>query len=94
MLLVVPISGALIQILAGPLIVVAANCGIAPVVLIVTLCFCATNCYLLPIDTVPLLAYSTGYFQMTDMPRATAPILLVLALLCALWNPVLCGWLA
>ena len=94
MLLVVPISGALIQILAGPLIVVAANCGIAPVVLIVTLCFCATNCYLLPIDTVPLLAYSTGYFQMTDMPRATAPILLVLALLCALWNPMLCGWLA
>lgn len=71
MLLVVPISGALIQILAGPLIVVAANCGIAPVVLIVTLCFCATNCYLLPIDTVPLLAYSTGYFQMTDMPKAT-----------------------
>ncbi|MCI8592799.1 MAG: DASS family sodium-coupled anion symporter [Lachnospiraceae bacterium] len=94
MLLVVPISGALIQILAGPLIVVAANCGIAPVVLIVTLCFCATNCYLLPIDTVPLLAYSTGYFQMTDMPKATAPILLALALLCTLWNPLLCGWMA
>ncbi len=93
MLLIIPISGALIQVLAGPLIVVATNCGIHPVILIVTLCFCATNCYLLPIDTVPLLAYSSGYFQMTDMPKATAPILLILALLCALWCPVLYGLL-
>ncbi len=93
MLLIIPISGALIQVLAGPLIVVASGCGIAPVILIVTLCFCATNCYLLPIDTVPLLAYSTGYFQMTDMPKATAPVLLALALLCALWNPLVCGLL-
>ena len=91
MLLVVPISGALIQVLAGPLIAAAASCGVEPVILIITLCFCATNCYLLPIDTVPLLAYSTGYFQMTDMPRATAPVLLLLAILCALWCPVLCG---
>lgn len=94
MLLVIPISGALIQVLAGPLIVVAAANGVAPVILIITLCFCATNCYLLPIDTVPLLAYSTGYFQMTDMPKATAPILLVLAGLCALWCPILCSILS
>lgn len=93
MLLVIPISGALIQVLAGPLIVVATNCGVAPVVFMVTLCFCATNCYLLPIDTVPLLAYSTGYFQMTDMPKATAPVLLVLAALCALWCPLVAGFL-
>ena len=33
-------------------------------------------------------------FQMTDMPKATAPILLALALLCTLWNPLLCGWMA
>lgn len=91
MLLIIPISGALIQVLAGPLIVVAGNCGIAPVALIITLCFCATNCYLLPIDTVPLLALSTGYFKMTDMPRATIPILLILAALCALWCPFLAG---
>ena len=93
MLLIIPISGALIQILAGPLIVVAANCGIQPVILIVTLCFCATNCYLLPIDTVPLLAYGTGYFQMLDMPKATGIILVVVALLCAFWNPLVCGLL-
>ena len=91
MLLIIPISGALIQVLAGPLIVVAGNCGIAPVILIVTLCFCATNCYLIPLDTVPLLGYSTGYFQMTDMPKATAPILLLLALLCAVWCPFVFG---
>ena len=91
MLLIVPISGALIQILAGPLIAVAVNAGVEPVVLMITLCVCATNCYLLPIDTVPLLSYSTGYYQMTDMPKATAPILLVLALLCALWFPFVSG---
>lgn len=94
MLLIVPISGALIQVLAGPLIAVAAANGVAPVILIITLCFCATNCYLLPIDTVPLLAYSTGYFQMTDMPKATAPVLIVLAGLCALWAPILCSIMA
>lgn len=93
MLLVVPISGALIQILAGPLIAVAASCGIQPVILIITLCFCATNCYLLPIDTVPLLAYSTGYFQMLDMPKSTVIILACLALLCAIWCPLVCGFL-
>lgn len=91
MLLIIPISGALIQVLAGPLIVVATNCGIAPVALIITLCFCATNCYLLPIDTVPLLALSTGYFKMSDMPKATIPILLVLATLCAVWCPLIAG---
>lgn len=93
MLLIVPISGALIQILAGPLIAVALNAGVEPVILMITLCVCATNCYLLPIDTVPLLSYSTGYYQMTDMPKATAPILLVLALLCALWFPFVGGLL-
>lgn len=91
MLLIIPISGALIQVLAGPLIIVAGNCGIAPVALIITLCFCATNCYLLPIDTVPLLALSTGYFKMTDMPKATIPILVALAVLCALWCPLMAG---
>lgn len=93
MLLIVPISGALIQILAGPLIAVAFNAGVEPAVLMITLCVCATNCYLLPIDTVPLLSYSTGYYQMTDMPKATAPILLALALLCALWFPFVSGLL-
>lgn len=89
MLLIIPISGALIQVLAGPLIAVAANCGVHPSILMITLCFCATNCYLLPIDTVPLLAYGTGYFQMTDMPKSTIPVLLALALLCAVWCPLL-----
>lgn len=91
MLLIIPISGALIQVLASPLILVAGNCGIAPVILIITLCFCATNCYLLPIDTVPLLAHGTGYFQMTDMPKVTVFILLALAVLCSLWVPIACG---
>lgn len=91
MLLIVPISGALIQILAGPLIAVALNAQVEPSILMITLCVCATNCYLLPIDTVPLLSYSTGYYQMTDMPKATAPILLTLALLCALWFPLVSG---
>jgi sodium-dependent dicarboxylate transporter 2/3/5 len=88
MLLIIPISGALIQVLAAPLIAVALGSGIHPVILMVTLCFCATNCYLLPIDTVPLLSYSTGYFSMLDMPKATWIILLILALLCAVWCPI------
>lgn len=93
MLLVIPVSGALIQVLAGPLVVVAANCGVAPVVFMITLCICATNCYLIPIDPVPLMAYSTGYFQMMDMPKATIPILLVLAILCAIWCPTMAAFL-
>lgn len=88
MLLVVPISGALIMVLAGPLITVATGAGMSPVILIVTLCFCATNCYLLPIDTVPLLGYSTGYFSMSDMPKATWMILLALAILLSAWAPL------
>ena len=87
LLLPIPIGPALISMLAIPFIDLGSKWGISPVAMIMTLTLCAANCYLLPLDTVPLLTYSTGYYKMTDMPKVSVLIQLVLAVVTAIWIP-------
>ena len=61
------------------------RCGISPVLAMTAFGLCACNCYLLPLDTVPLITYSTGYFKMFDMPKATLWIQLLMTVVCSLW---------
>ena len=56
-----------------------------------TAALCAGNCYLLPLDTVPLITYSKGYYSMTDMAKSTIFLQLAMIALCALWLPLLSG---
>lgn len=96
LLIPIPIGPALITMLGGPLLAVAAAWGVSPALLVVPLVICASCCFLLPLDTVPLLTYSTGYYKMTDMPKASAAIQAVIAICVAFWAPVslgLCGLL-
>ena len=87
MLILIPIAPALITVLAGPLATIAASQGYSPEILFLTLALCASNCYLFPIDSVPLLTYGTGYYKMTDMPKSTSIIQIVIIAVLAVWLP-------
>jgi sodium-dependent dicarboxylate transporter 2/3/5 len=89
MLILIPIAPALITVLAGPLATIAASQGYAPEILFLTLALCASNCYLFPIDSVPLLTYGTGYYKMTDMPKSTSIIQISMIIILAVWLPVI-----
>ncbi|WP_113919564.1 SLC13 family permease [Alkalibaculum bacchi] len=88
MLIVVPVAPALITMLVVPLVGLAANIGVSPIITIMTLGLCVSNCYLLPLDTVPLLTYMTGYYKMGEMAKSTAIIQIVLAVFVAIWIPL------
>ena len=88
LLIPIPIGPALISMLGGPFISLAEAWGYSPTLLILPLVICAACCFLLPLDTVPLLTYATGYYKMTDMPKVSIPIQIVLVVLVAIWVPI------
>ncbi len=95
MLLVIPVAPALIAVLAPAMVSFAGTTGVSAIILLVAMGICASNCYLFPLDTVPLITYSTKYYTMMDMPKSTAFIQLALAALVAIWVPLaggLMGW--
>lgn len=91
MLIVVPVAPALIPLLSAPFVGLAVSGGVSPVFLMMILGLAVSNCYLLPLDTVPLLTYMTGYYKMQDMPKVTALIQIALAVVLALWVPFALG---
>jgi sodium-dependent dicarboxylate transporter 2/3/5 len=88
LLLPIPIGPALISMLGVPFITLAETWGMHPALLLLPLVICAASCFLLPLDTVPLLTYVTGYYKMSDMPKVSIAIQLVLAVLVAGWVPL------
>jgi len=93
LLIPIPIGPALISMLGVPFITLAESWGVSPALLLLPLIICAASCFLLPLDTVPLLTYSTGYYKMSDMPKVSILIQIFLALLVALWVPIALGLL-
>jgi sodium-dependent dicarboxylate transporter 2/3/5 len=90
-LVIIPVATSMIPIMAVPLLAIAANSGANPALIMLTAALCAGNCYLLPLDTVPLITYSKGYYSMTDMAKSTIFLQLAMIALCALWLPLLSG---
>ena len=88
LLIPVPVAPALIGMLSAPLVALAANTGISPVVMMMVLGLCVSNCYLLPLDPVPLLTYLTGYYKMGQLTRTAIPHQLILCVLTAVWLPI------
>lgn len=91
LLLPIPLGPVLISMLGGPLTALAISWGISPALLILALAICASCCFILPLDTVPLLTYVKGYYKMQEMPRASLPIQLSIAVCIALWVPIAIG---
>ena len=87
LLIPIPVAPALIGMLSAPLIVLAGTTGISPIVMMMVLGLCVSNCYLLPLDPVPLITYLTGYYKMGQLTKTAIPHQLILAILTALWLP-------
>ena len=87
LLIPIPVAPALIGMLSAPLIALASTTGISPVVIMMVLGLCVSNCYLLPLDPVPLITYLTGYYKMGQLTKTALPHQLVLSILTAMWLP-------
>ena len=88
LLIPIPVAPALVTMLGIPLIEFAATAGISPVLLVITLGLTAANCYLLPLDTVPIMTYATGAYKMFDMPKASVWIQLLFVVIASIWIPI------
>lgn len=88
LLVVIPVAPALVTMLAIPLIGFAAVTNVSPYLLIATLAFCSANCYLLPLDTVPLMTFATGDYGMFDMPKSTVWLQIAMVILSSIWLPI------
>jgi sodium-dependent dicarboxylate transporter 2/3/5 len=87
LLVVIPVAPSLVAFMSLPFISLAAGMGVSPVLIMLSFGFCVANCYLLPLDTVPLLTYSTGYYSMTDMLKSTLPLQIWFVIIMSLWMP-------
>ncbi|MDR1589782.1 MAG: anion permease [Oscillospiraceae bacterium] len=88
LLIPIPVAPALVTMLAAPLVGFAQTAGISPYMLMITLGLIAANCYLLPLDTVPLMTFATGSYGMFDMPKVSGPIQVCLIVISAVWIPI------
>ena len=91
MQLVLPNAPAVITSTTLPVTIVAEALGINAAVLVIPLCVFSSWTMILPLSAVPMMTYSKGYYSMTDIGRAGIPILVILALVLALWIPFICG---
>ena len=90
-LVIIPVATSMIPIMAVPLIAIATGAGVNPALIMLAAALCAGNCYLLPLDTVPLITYAKGYYSMTDMAKSTAFLQIAMVILCAVWLPLVGG---
>ena len=70
-LIIMPVAPSVVMFLAVPLIALAEATGHNPTLIILTLGMASGNCYLLPLDTIPLITYGSGYYSMLDLPKST-----------------------
>ncbi len=83
-----PIAPALVTVFAAPLIGLAMMMGIHPTLLIVPLAVYSGACMLVPLDAVPLITYTKGYYTMGDMFVSGAIVTLIWILLTSIWMPI------
>jgi sodium-dependent dicarboxylate transporter 2/3/5 len=88
LLVIIPVAPSLVTFMSLPFITLAAGMGVSPVLIMLAFGLCVANCYLLPLDTVPLLTYSTGYYSMTDMMKSTLPLQICIIIVMSLWMPL------
>lgn len=88
---IVPVGPAVASILAYPFGVIAGDFGIGMYCMLMVVAWQASLAYILPLDCVPILTYSTGYYRFADMAKiGWIPTLLIIALTCTLL-PALCS---
>jgi sodium-dependent dicarboxylate transporter 2/3/5 len=87
LLFIIPVAPSLVTFMSLPLISLAAGMGFSPALVMLAFGLCVANCYLIPLDTVPMLTYSTGYYSMTDMMKSTLPLQVCIIIIMSFWIP-------
>jgi sodium-dependent dicarboxylate transporter 2/3/5 len=89
----IPINPSIIATMIPPIVALAASSGVNAAAYALPVAFTASCSFLLPLDSVPLITYSKGYYKMFDMfvPGALISIVwvIVMAVLMLLIGPVL-----
>jgi sodium-dependent dicarboxylate transporter 2/3/5 len=65
--LMLPIAPVINAVMIPPIMVLGAAAGVNPVLYALPVVFTASCAFLLPLDAVPLVTYSKGYYKMFDM---------------------------
>ena len=91
MQIILPNGPAAISACSLPVIVAAQAVGMNAALFIVPLCVFCSWAMILPLNPVPMLTYSTGFYKMTDIGKAGIPTLIILAIFMALWIPFIGG---
>lgn len=71
LLIVIPVAPSLVTFFTPIVIHIALTAHIDPALTVMLCAMCAGNSYLLPLDTVSLIAFGHGYFKMFEMSRVT-----------------------
>jgi sodium-dependent dicarboxylate transporter 2/3/5 len=75
-----PIAPVINAVMIPPIMILGAASGVNPVLYALPVIYTASCAFLLPMDAVPLITYSKGYYRMFDMflPGAIISILWVI----------------
>ena len=65
--LAIPINPAIIAAIVPPMIILGKSMGVNPAIYALPVVFTTSAAFLLPLDAVPLVTYSKGYYKMFDM---------------------------
>lgn len=90
---VVPVGTAVAGIIAYPFGVLAGDFGISMYCILMVVAWQASLSYMLPLDCVPILTYSTGYYKMSDMVKVGWIPTIVLVVLTSTLLPMMCALL-
>ncbi|HWQ30694.1 MAG TPA: DASS family sodium-coupled anion symporter [Negativicutes bacterium] len=80
--LLVPVNPAIVSVMVPTLAALAVTLGLNPAFLAVPMGFTVSAAFLLPLDPVPLITYSSGHYKMGDYFKAGVPV-------CILWTIVM-----
>ena len=84
--LMLPINPVIIVAMIPPIMLLAEAAGANPALYALPVAFTASCAFLLPLDAVPLITYSKGYYKMTDMflPGAIISVVWVIVMTVAM----------
>lgn len=91
-LMLIPVGPTTVTMLIAPVYMMAESMGLNPVVAVVTLGIFASNCSILPLNSIFLLSYSKGYWKATDLFRLGIIITVCWIFVAAGWISLSAGW--
>ena len=90
----IPVGGPIASILTLPAVALCASAGLSPAIGVLLVLVGANTCTLLPIDMLPILTRTYGYYQSGDFIKAGIPVTIALTVILPLIMVPLSGLLA